>query len=337
MTHSLEIAKEIETTISSDILRGKFDIYQRKKENTMDDLFQRYLPYAKDNKKTWADDESIYRRIIQPVFGKKRLSEITPFQLEAFKADLKKRTNRYGKAYAPQTIKNVLVLIKRFYNVAEKWGVYTGKKPMNRVDLPKIDNQKVAFLTSEQTGRLLKTLDSWPDVDARDFIKLAMLTGLRRGEIVKLKFEQVDFENGMVKLLNPKGGKTVSIPISDEAMQIIRRRAMMAQLESDPVFPGRSKNKPYLITTKWQTLRKAAGLEGFRFHDLRHNFASQLVSNGVSLNVVMKLLTHKNFNTTMKYAHLKPEIVKAAAEQSAGIITNTGADVIAMDEARANQ
>ena len=260
------------------------------------------------------------------------MSQILPLHIEKFKSDLKKTVNRNGKSYAPQTIKHVLIVIRRLYNVAIKWGLYKGPKPMDRVEMPKVDNEKITFLTSKQTVRLLETLDTWPDMDGADFIRLALLTGLRKSELLKLHFAQIDFENDMIKLLNPKGGKTISIPVSDEAMDVFRRRY---EYSSEFVFPGKKNGHRYDIKRPWAQISKAAGLEGFRLHDLRHNFASQLISAGVSINIVQKLLTHKDIQTTMKYAHLKPEILKAAAKESAHMITeNTAAEVVELDKAR---
>lgn len=332
LTHSLELAREIESAIKGDLARGKFDIYAPHKEITLDAVFEKYLPFAKSKKKTWANDQSIYNRHIQPVFGNKKLSQILPLHIERLKSELKKTVNKNGKPYAAQTVKHVLIVIRRLYNVASKWGLYKGLKPMDKVEMPKVDNEKIAFLTTAQTAKLIETLDAWPDMDGADFIRLAFLTGLRKSELLKLNFAQIDFENGMIKLLNPKGGKTISIPVSDAAMDVFKRRY---EYSCEFVFPGKADGHRYDIKRPWAHISKAAGLEGFRLHDLRHNFASQLVSSGVSINIVKELLTHKNIQTTMKYAHLKPEILKAAAKESVNMITGkAAAEVVELNKAR---
>ncbi|MDA3897334.1 MAG: site-specific integrase [Desulfobacteraceae bacterium] len=333
MTHSLELAREIESAIKGDLARGKFDIYEASKELTLDAVFEKYMPFAKSKKKTWANDESIYKRHIQPVFGHKKLSQILPIHIEKFKSDLKKAVNRNGKPYAPQTIKHILIIIRRLYNMAVKWDLYKGKKPMDKVEMPKVDNEIISLLTTKQTARLVETLDAWPDVDGADFIRLALLTGLRRSELLKLHFAQIDFEKDKIRLLNPKGGKSISIPVSDGAMDVFKRRY---EYSCGFVFPGKSEGHRYDIKRPWAHISKAAGLEGLRLHDLRHNFASQLVSADVSINIIKELLTHKDIQTTMKYAHVKDDILKAAAKKSFKMITEPEpeAEVVELDKVR---
>ena len=124
------------------------------------------------------------------------------------KLDLKKGLNKRGKPYAPATIKHQLVILRRLYNLARKWGVYAGASPLESVSMPKIDNQITEFLRDEELVRLLDTLDKWPFQESAAFVKFALFTGLRRGELFKLTWDDVDFERGLIRLRDPKGGKT---------------------------------------------------------------------------------------------------------------------------------
>jgi integrase len=174
----------------------------------------------------------------------------------------------------------------------------------------RIDNQKTEFLTDEELTRLLDTLDTWPFRESAAFIKFALFTGLRRGELFKLAWDDVDFERGMVTLRDPKGGKTESIPVSMEALDVLKSLDVISSF----VFPGKNGRQRTDFNGPWQRIRKAADLpEGFRLHGLRHHFASTLVSAGVDLLVVQKLLTHKDAKTTARYAHLAPGALRDAA------------------------
>ncbi len=317
---NLTIAREIEARLKSDMLRGEFDInaHKPKKTLTLGDIWEKFLEWAKEHKKTWRDDLYYYREHLEPRFAKKALEAITPFEIEKMKLEMKRGVSKRGTPFAAATIKHQVVLLRRLFNVARKWELYEGKNPVEQVQMPKLDNQQTEFLADEETERLLEVLETWPCRDSADFVKFAMLTGLRRGEIFRLKWEDLDFDRGMITLQAPKGGKTVTLPLSDEAMAVLRNR----QITSPFVFPGKQGAMRADFKGPWERIRKAAGLpESFRFHGLRHNFASQLVSSGVDLAVVKELLSHKDMTTTQRYAHLKPDSVREAARKAGKLLT----------------
>jgi len=154
-------------------------------------------------------------------------------------------------------------------------------------------------------------------------VVLALHTGLRRGELFRLAWRDVDMTRHMVTVRaeNAKSGKPRHVPLNGPAMDCLD--TWRAQ-QPDPspgalVFPGKSGGVLDNIQTSWDGLRKAAGMPGLHFHDLRHDFASQLTMAGVSLAVVRELLGHADFETTLKYAHLAPETARAAVAELAGL------------------
>jgi len=321
---NLTVAREVQGAIKGDLLRGEFDIQAHRvqeKTITLGGLWEKYLPWAKEHKKTWRDDLYYYRRHIEPRFGNKALDALTPFDIEKMKTELKKGTNARGRPFAPQTIKHQIVILRRLYNLARKWGLYDGKSPVESVQMPKVDNQKTEYLRDEEAERLLAVLDTWPFKDTAAFIKFAMFTGLRRGELFKLTWDDVDFDRGMVTLRDPKGGKSQTIPVCSPALDVLRELDVVSTF----VFPGKDVKQRTDFKGPWGRIRKAAGLpEGFRFHGLRHHYASTLVSNGVDLAVVKELLTHKDMTTTQRYAHLRPDAVKRAAEKAGELLNAKG-------------
>ena len=233
------------------------------------------------------------------------------------KTELRKGVNKRGKPFAAATIKHQLVIIRRLYNLARKWNLYDGKNPIDSVSMPKVDNQQTEFLTDEELTRLLDTLETWPFKDTVAFIKFALFTGLRRGELFKLQWDDVDFERGIITLRDPKSGKTENIPVSMKALDVLKA----LEVTSSFVFPGKNGKQRTDFNGPWQRIRKAADLpDGFRFHGLRHHFASTLVSAGVDLLVVQKLLTHKDAKTTQRYAHLAPGAIRDAALKSGDLL-----------------
>lgn len=318
---NLTIAREIEAALKGDLVRDEFEIADHRAQDkplTLAEVWDKYLPWAKEHKKSWKDDEYYYHKHIEPRFGPKALSDISAFDIEKMKTDLKKGLSVRGRPFATQTIKHQVVIIRRLFNLARKWNLYEGKNPVDSVSMPKVDNQKTEMLSDDEAQRLLDTLENWPCRESAAFVAFAMFTGLRRGELFRLAWNDVDFERGSVTLRNPKGGKTTTISVSTQALDTIWDLPVTCDL----VFPGKGGMTRYDFKGPWQRIRKAAGLPAdFRFHGLRHHFASMLVSSGIDLTVVRELLTHKDMTTTQRYAHLRPDAVREAARKSGELLT----------------
>lgn len=315
---NLTIARETEAAIKGDMVRGEYEINRAIKQvPTLQAVWAKYLPWAKEHKQSWKCDKGNYETHLAPRFSKKNLDMISSLDVERMKMELKKGLSKRGRPFAPATIKHQLVLLNRLYNLAKKWGMYDGKNPLDQVEMPKLDNHQTEFLKEEQVVRLFQVLEEWPCRDIASFVKLSLFTGLRRGELFKLCWDDVDFERGMLTLREPKGGKTQTIPVNPEALETLKELERTSQY----VFPGRRGKQRTNFSYPWSKIRKAAGLpENFRFHGLRHHFASALVSAGFDLLVVQKLLTHKDAKTTQRYAHLSPDALKRAAMKSGKVI-----------------
>jgi integrase len=316
---NLTIARETEAAIKGDMVRGEYEINRGIKEApTLNELWAKYLPWAKEHKKTWDDDLLNYRKHLEPRFGRKRLDAISSLDVERMKLELRKGTSKQGKPYSMATIKHQMVLLNRLYNLAKRWGLYKGDNPLDRVELPRLDNLRTEFLSDEEADRLMITLNSWPCRESAAFVKFTLFTGLRRSELFKLTWDDVDFNRGMITIRSPKGGKTQTLPVSTQALEVLRS----LEVRSPYVFPGKNGRQRTDFKGPWQRIRQAAGLpSNFRFHGLRHHFASTLVSNGVDLSIVQALLTHKDARTTQRYSHLKPGAMREAALKSGELLT----------------
>jgi integrase len=178
--------------------------------------------------------------------------------------------------------------------------------------MPKVNNLKTEFLTEEELKRLLKAITEDPHPYAGKLLLIALYSGLRRSEIVKLQWPDVDFERDFIRIRNPKSGQDSSIPLNDAARAVLES---IPKTESPFVFPGRA-GHVYSIYKMISAIRDKAGLpKDFRpFHGLRHQFASLLASSGkVDMYVLQKLLTHKSPIMTQRYAHLRDESLKKAS------------------------
>ena len=312
---NLELAKEVEAKLKKENVRNEYDLNEPIAAPTLDSVWTKFLPWAQEHKKSWKTDDYYYRKHLAPFLGNKTLNQISPLDLERLIMKMKKGKNQHGRPFAPATIKHQLVLLSRLYSVAEMWGLYDGANPCKRVKKPTLNNQKTEFLSEDDLSSLLDVLKAWPDKMSVAYIKFAMYTGIRRGEQFKLRWKDIDLNRKTAALVEPKGKKDQVIPLSNEAIKVLQN--VPREFDTPYIFYGRSGQKRTDFKGPWLKIREAAGLpDDFRLHGLRHNFASALVSNGVPLYTVQKLLCHKDATTTQRYAHLADQTLRDAVELS---------------------
>lgn len=271
------------------------------------------------NLKGKVTDENRWEKHIEPLLGKKRISELTALDVQRIKRDLADK--------APATTWNVLELLRRLAN----FGVKHGLSPALgfRIEMPHRDNEKVEFLTDDEAARLVKVLDEWGAQDVARMVKVALLTGLRRGELFKLQDQDVDREHALIRLRSPKGKRTVSIPLSPPVAELLQEQAAWRARQKDPrrrespfVFPGRNGEQRVDCGAVDRIKAEAKLPKHFRpFHGLRHHFAVSLANSGeVSLDMIGELLTHKSLAMTRRYGQFLPETKRKASELAASLI-----------------
>ncbi len=282
------------------------------KKWTFNELWEEYGRQRAHNK-AYETDNLRYKAYVEPSLGKKEPCNIVSLDVERIRMGMKKE----GKA--PQTIKHVLALIKRIANFGANQGL-CGNIPF-RIKAPIVDNKKTEDLSPEELTRLLLAIDDDVNRDAAAIMKLALFTGMRKGEIFKLQWQDVNFHRGFILISNPKGGMSQEIPLNKEAEKLLKN---LPKTKGSPyVFPGKGGKQRTSIAPAARRIRAAAGLpESFRpLHGLRHVYASMLASSGkVDMYTIQKLLTHKSPVMTQRYAHLRDEALKRAADLAGQII-----------------
>lgn len=321
--HNLALAQEIESKLKVDISRNEHDLTRKKSAPTLGEVWSKFLPWSKEHKKSWRTDDYYYRKHLEPLFGKRPLDNISPLEIEKLISSLKNSKNKRGKPYAPATIKHQIVLLSRLYSIADQWSLYEGPNPCKKVRMPKLNNLKTEFLTNKELLRLLEILDTWPDKMSASIIKFALHSGIRRGELFNLKWTDIDFERQTMFLRQPKGGTDQTLPLSGRAIDTLKE-VPPHRNKTTWIFYGKNGEQRSNFKGPWERIRKAAGIpDDFRFHGLRHHFASALASSGVNLYVIQRLLTHKDNSTTQRYAHLTDQALRDAVNLS-GVILNPG-------------
>jgi integrase len=185
--------------------------------------------------------------------------------------------------------------------------------------MPKISGVTIEDLNEEQLRRLLTAIEADTNADARGIMLMALYTGMRRGELFKLRWEDIDFDRGFIRIVGPKGGTDQTIPLNAAARRVLEAHPRTCEY----VFPGEDGGQRVTIQKALKRIREAAGLPAsFRpLHGLRHAFASRLASSGqVDMYTLQKLLTHKSPVMTQRYAHLRDESLRKASELAGTLV-----------------
>lgn len=258
-------------------------------------------------------DENRFKKYIQHEFGYKKPKELSSFDVDKFRINLLK-IRKAG------TVKNIIELLRRIILFGEKKQLCDGVNFV--IQMPKVNNQKTEDLTPEELARLLEVLNEEENIQIANLMKLVLFTGMRRGEVFKLKWNDIDFERNFIKIREPKGGIDQKIPLNEQAKNVLLDHP---RSESEFVFPGKDGKQRVDAKRPINRIKEKAGLpKDFRaLHGLRHVYASILASSGeVDMYTLQKLLTHKSPNMTQRYAHLRDEALKKASDLGAKLITD---------------
>lgn len=272
-------------------------------------LWNQYQQFFDDGK-TRKPDTSRYHLYIENIFGDKTPGEITTLDVDK----LRQKLLKIGKS--AQTAKHVLALLRRIIMFGVKKGLCAAPDPSKlHFEMPRIDNQKTESLSANQLKKYLEAIDKEPDQEAVAFLRLALVTGMRKGALMALQWTDIDFESGFILLRGEaaKKGKTERIPLSHAARAILQG---VRRTDSPFVFPGRNGAQRKDFRKIAVRVKQNAGLpDDFRpLHGLRHAYASLLASSGkVDLYTLQKLLTHSSPQMTQRYAHLADEAMQRAA------------------------
>lgn len=324
-------AREKALQLRGRILNGHDPLEQREQdrtEPTMDDLAEEYLEkYAAIHKRATSirNDLQMIDKIIAPKLGKRRLKSIGKKDIQSLHASLKK---------TPYRANRVLALLSKMFTLAGQWG-WTGDNPARGI-LRFHEDRRERWLSTEEIHSFSEALDNYADQNAANALRLLMLTGAREGEVLNADWTQFDLKRRVwtKPSHHTKQKKIEYVPLSDAAIGLLAR--MKKKNSTGPLFPGANGGARVTLRRPWVQACKAAGLAEsievkgkkriltqyrptVRIHDLRHTYASHLVSAGTSLQIVGKLLGHTQPQTTFRYAHVADEALRNATERFAAI------------------
>lgn len=279
----------------TEIAENKFLDIKREQKIKFEVFADEYFDlHCKVNHSSVGKSSGSQLKSLKEFFGGRYLHEITPMEIEKYK-------NERIKHVSPATVNRNLARIKALFNKAIQWKKFDGENPMKHIRFLKEDNHKLRYLEKEQISKLIDS--------CRGFLKplviVALNTGMRRWELFTLKWQNIDVNQKLIYLLETKSGKKREIPMNEAVINAFI--SIRKHPKSPYVFYKPDGEHIRDVRKCFGSALKKAGIKDFRFHDLRHSFASQLAMAGVDLNTIRELLGHSDLKTTLIYAHLSKD------------------------------
>ena len=290
--------------VKADILRGEYR-FKKDRKIRFEDFAKEYIEFAKINKRSWLRDECALKKIV-PHFEGLVLSKITPHHIEEYKK------SRLDDGVTPGTINRELSCLKYVFTVAERFRKFDGKNPVKEVKPLQERKFVMKILAIDEIRRLCDAANG----HIKPIIILALNTGMRKGEILGLKWNDVDFVEHYIYVKETKSNIMRKIPMNS----VVSTALKAIEREGNFMFISPKTRRPYkrVFYPFKETCRKAK-IEGLRFHDLRHTAATLMVMGGIDLVTVKEILGHSTIEMTMRYSHPTPENKRKAVEVLASV------------------
>ncbi len=261
--------------------------------------------------------QRVYRQQIDadilPALGPMKVAAVGHADVDRWHHTLSKR--------GPTQANRTLAVLSKMFSLAMRWG-WRADNPCKGIERNQ-EHKRARYLSGVEVARLSAALAELPDQHAANAVRLLLLTGARRGELLAAKWGNIDFAAGVWV----KPGATTKqrtehrVPLSAAAVQLLADMRTQAAGDAQWIFPARGGGHRAHINEAWIRLRKAADIPDVHLHDLRHTYASIAVSSGLSLPVIGALLGHATPVTTHRYSHLLDDVQRAATERVSAVIT----------------
>ncbi len=300
-------AKKWAGKVEAAIREGRYFKTVEAKRHTLSELIDRYTAHVlthKSKSRTVIRNQESQLAWWKEKLGSYTLADISPALIAEQRDELASGMLKNGKRRSPATVNRYLAALSHAFTVAVKeWG-WTEDNPARKVTRPREARGRVRFLSDKERQAFLKACRDSSNSHLYPVIALALSTGARHGEIMGLKWNDVDFSRGVITLHETKNGERRLLPLTGHALERMRAHAKVRRIDTDYVFPSQKGDQPANIRNAFDAAVEAAKLDDFRFHDLRHSAASYLAMNGASLAEIAEVLGHKTLQMVKRYAPL---------------------------------
>ena len=310
LTDAKQWAREAET----DLARGKHVPTTKQRRRTFADLADRYLKEVLPKKVRGKDQRHFAQRLgwWKEQIGDQYITDIDAAEIAACRDRLEGTLNRYGKPLSGATINRYLAALGATFRHASKEWHWLESSPVSNVARRAESKARTRFLSNEERKALLAACKGSPNPDLYPATLLALTTGMRKGEILSLRWPQIDMQRRMVQLVDTKNADSRTVPLPQVAVDVLKPRNKVRQLDDDRVF-----THPTSFDQAWRNALTATAITDYRFHDNRHSAASFMAMHGATLTELAHILGHKTLAMVSRYAHLTEQHQQAVVDRMA--------------------
>jgi integrase len=306
-------AKKWAQQTESAIREGRHFGTRAAKKHSLADVVTRYKRDYLDTKKTRAEQERYLDWWCERI-GKLSLADLTPAVIVEHRDRLAAGMTQKGTKRAPATVNRYLEALSHPLTVASREWEWIDSNPMSKVSKLKQPSGRVRCLSDDERLRLLSACQDSDNPYLELIVILALSTGARKGEILNLRWPDIDLHRGIAILRDTKNGENRGLPITGMALDKLKEFSKVRRLDTDLLFPRSDGKKPRIFSKPWLVALQKADIHEFRFHDLRHTAASYLAMNGATLPDIAAVLGHKTLAMVQRYAHLTDSHVHGVVE-----------------------
>jgi integrase len=305
-TDDKKLAERIYHKLLGEIAEGKWFERLAGEEKTFREMMEKYMKEYSIPKKASSDRDKRSLLHLLPFMGDYTVTGVSSSLISRYKV------MRREEEAAPATINRELALMKHAFNVAIKEWEWIKENPVAKISMEKEDNKRDRWLTDEEEDKLLKVCPEW----LKELVVFALNTGMRLGEILSLSWEGVDLFRKTVSVFKSKNKERRTIPVNATVFELLKAKTKVRSIKTNLVFHSddHSRRDVSNVGKSFKIRIEKVGIENFRFHDLRHTFATRLVQSRKDLYEVQRLLGHKTSVMTQRYAHHNPESLRGAVE-----------------------
>lgn len=301
-------------TTEDEMVRGVYVVRAPAERLTLGAALDRYLKEVTPTKKS--STQVAEKRKAKPLrqsLGEYALAAVSADLVARYRDERLNTISRTGKPIRKDTVRLELALLSHLFSTAiREWGLGLVANPVANIKKPSAGKGRDRRLSFEEEEALLKAASNYSNPMAIWIIRLAIETGMRKGEILSVRKRHIDLRRRVIHLPDTKNNDARDVPMTKAAVAVLSEalRNPLRPISTDLVFFGddpKDRNKPYIIDNAWKTIRKKAGITGLRFHDLRHEAVSRLVEAGLSDMEVAAISGHKTMQMLRRYTHLRAE------------------------------
>ena len=309
--NSYTLAKKWKKNTEVEIDSGRYFDKLESQKHTLGEAIDRYIELVLPRKPKNASNVQQHLLWWNQKLGDYTLHSLKPNLIAEMRDLLVMEPSYRNKTRSATTVVRYLSSLSHLFTVAiNEWG-WLNENPIRKIAKPKISNNRVRFLSDDERIRIMEGCKKSRCSVLYLIVQLALSTGMRYGEIMKLTKGDLDFDSGVITLQETKNGEVRSIPLDDLQLELLKTHCNILPKDTSLLFPSpHNPQKPIDIRSAWEKVVRDANILNFRFHDLRHTTASYLAIEGHSLLDIATLLGHKDLQMTKRYAHLSQEYKK---------------------------